>query len=76
MQPQLAALLEQIKGEGYRIQRRPLARLLGVQPATVDRMVTEGRLPPPLRLSARKLFFDTELVCQALSRLTPEDDAS
>ena len=41
--------------ESLLIDRRELAAMLSVSPATVDRMSDKGRLPEPIRLSSQTL---------------------
>ncbi|MER2197176.1 helix-turn-helix domain-containing protein [Methylobacterium brachiatum] len=47
---------------------RDAAKALSVSPSTLRRLVESGRLPPPVRLSERRIAFrpeDLDALCEA-----------
>ena len=48
-------------------RRLEVAKLLGVHPTSVDRMIREGRLPKPCKLGYRFTYWPCEVIDNLLS---------
>lgn len=44
------------------IRKKELASILAVSPRTLDRMIATGRLIPPIRLTARTVGWESEVL--------------
>jgi len=55
------------------LNRVEAARYVGVSPVTFDKLVTEGTMPRPLRVFARRIW-DRRRLDQAMDALALDDD--
>jgi excisionase family DNA binding protein len=52
------------------ITRAELARRMGISTRTVDRLVSNGKLPPPLKFSRKLQRFRADEVAARIEQLT------
>jgi len=65
-------LTENQKPQSLLLGRLELAALLDLHPASVDRGVQAGRIPPPIRISARRLHWRKAEILAWLAALPAE----
>ena len=57
------------------LRKKEFCSLLGVSRSTLERLVAEKKLPPPLKLGKRTVVWDSQEVATYLSTLPRMEDA-
>ena len=65
-------LTETQKPQSLLLGRLELAALLDLHPASLDRAVQAGRVPPPIRISARRVHWRRDQIMAWLSAVPAE----